>query len=351
MYEELLAKRFLYNSVEEWFIAFAVFLAILLFLYIFKNILLGKLKKLVNKTNSQIDNILVEGIGKISPTFYILVSLWGASQFLLLPDLAINIINWVTLAVVLYYATITLQKLVEYLVNTHIFGKITGDKGSTLIIKKFINQITKLLIWVIAILLLLQNLGIEISVLLGGLGVAGLAISFAMQNVLEDILAFFSIYFDKPFEIGDFVEVGGKMGTIKAVGVKSTRIETLQGEELVISNKELTSSQIHNHKKMQERRIVFHFRITYETDYKKLKKVNKIVQEIIENVDNVRFDRVHFQGYGDFSLDFEVVYYVATQDYYVYMDIQEKINFALFEAFEKEEIEFAYPTKRILLEK
>lgn len=351
MYEEILEQRFFYNSFEEWAIALLVLIGILIFLYLFRSILLGKLRKLANQTSSQVDNILIEGISKTSPLFYVFIAIWGASQFLLLPDLVVDIINWVTLAIVLYYATIILQKLAEYLIETHIFGKAKGDKDSTLIIKRFINQLVKLVIWIIAILLLLQNLGIEISVLLGGLGVAGLAITFGIQNILEDILSFFSIYFDKPFQIGDFVAIGDKMGTIKAVGVKSTRIETLQGEELVVSNKELTSTQIHNHKKMQERRVVFHFGVTYETKYKKLKRINKIVEQIFENVENARLDRIHFQDYGDFSLNYEVVYYVTTRDYDVYMDIQEKINLALFKAFEEEGIDFAYPTKRVLLEK
>ncbi len=339
------------EEIQVWITSFFVFWIIFFSLYLFRTLFLSRIRKLCLKTKTQADEILVDSIIQIGPLLYFMVSVWGAVQFLELPDLVDKIINWITLILLIYYVTRTVQKLSEYLIKNHIFKKRKGESDSGVIIKGFITQLTKVVIWGAALLILLQNLGVQISVLLGGMGLAGLAIGFALQTVLEDIFAFFSIYFDKPFEIGDFVIFDEEMGTIEKIGIKTTRIRTLQGQELVVSNRELTSKQIHNYRKMEERRIVFKFGVTYETDYKKLKNINKIVGDIFEKIDTARLDRVHFHEFGDFSLNYEVVYYVLSKDYYDYMNIQEAVNLSLFKEFENEGIGFAYPTKRVLLEK
>jgi len=339
------------NGIKPELQAFLVFIGIFAVLYLFRTMILNRLKQLSMKTKTEVDEILVDSIMQIGVLFYFVVSIWGASQFLELPELLVKIINWTTLVLVIYYATKTTQKLSEYFIRHYIFKERKGESDSGVIIKGFITQLTKILIWGAAFLILLQNLGVQISVLLGGMGLAGLAVGFALQTILEDIFAFFSIYFDRPFEIGDFVIFDEERGTIEKIGVKSTRIRTLQGQELVVSNRELTSKRIHNYRKMQERRIVFTFGITYETEHQKLKKVNKIVNKIFNNIKRARLDRVHFYEYGDFSLNYEVVYYVLSKDYYDYMDTQEAVNLALFQEFQKEGIDFAYPTKRVLLDK
>ncbi len=344
-------ENFLTDEMKIWLTAFVVFATVFLSLYLFRTIVLSRLRKLCMKTKTEADEILIDSIIQIGPFFYFVVSIWSAIQFLELPELLIKIVNWITLILLIYYITRTIQKLSEYIIRNHIFKKREGKSESGQIIKGFITQVTKVLIWGIAILILLQNLGIQVSVLLGGMGLAGLAVGFALQTILEDIFAFFSIYFDRPFEIGDFVIFGEEMGTIEKIGIKTTRIRTLQGQELVVSNRELTATQVHNYRKMQERRIVFNFGITYETDYNKLKKVNKIVNKIFNNIKKARLDRVHFHEFGEFSLNYEVVYYVLSKDYYDYMDTQETVNLALFREFEKEGISFAYPTKRVLLDK
>ena len=186
---------------------------------------------------------------------------------------------------------------------------------------------------------------------MAGLGIGGIAIAFALQNILSDIFASFSIYFDKPFKVDDFIIIGDDKGVVKKIGIKSTRIQTLQGEELVISNKELTESRVHNYKKMERRRIVFVFGVTYETPTEKVKKIPSIIKDIIEKTELADIDRVHFKEFADFSLNFEVVYYLKTSDYAEYMDTQQEINLAMKEHFEKEQIEFAYPTQTVFVHK
>ena len=216
---------------------------------------------------------------------------------------------------------------------------------------QLLSKILKGVLWAVAIIIILQNLGYNISALVAGLGIGGLAIAFALQNILGDIFASFSIYFDKPFQKGDFIIVGDEKGVVKYIGIKSTRLQTLQGEELIISNKELTEARVHNYKKMEKRRIGFDFGVTYNTPTEKLKKIPLIVEEIISQIELAQIDRVHFKEFGDFSLNFAVVYYVNTGGYAEYMDTQQRINLDLKERFEKEGIEFAYPTQTIFVNK
>jgi len=212
-----------------------------------------------------------------------------------------------------------------------------------------LSKVLKGILWVFAFLIFLQNLGYNISTLLAGIGIGGVAIAFALQSILEDVFSYFSIYFDKPFVVGDFLDVGGQFGTVSYIGIKSTRLTTLQGEELVIPNQTLTSSNVHNYKKMKERRIQFSFGILYETPVEKVKKVLQIIKEIVDAEDNDRFDRAHFNNFGDSSLDFEVVYFMLTDDYKEYMNTQQSINLKMLQNFAKEKIEFAYPTRTVLV--
>ena len=198
---------------------------------------------------------------------------------------------------------------------------------------------------------MLWVLGVDLSGVVVGLGVGGIAIALALQNTLSDVFSAFSIYFDKPFEIGDFVIVGDHSGTVTNIGVKSTRIKLLQGEELVVSNKELTSTKVRNFRKLERRRITFTIGVTYNTPLSKLKKIPQIISKIIQDTELAELDRVHFTEFGDYSLKFLVIYYVKVSDYGKYMETQEAINFAIKEAFEEEAIEMAFQTHNIYFNK
>jgi small-conductance mechanosensitive channel len=215
------------------------------------------------------------------------------------------------------------------------------------VLKRIINAI----IFIFAFLIILYVLQIDLSGIVIGLGVGGIAIAFALQNVLSDVFSAFSIYFDRPFEIGDFIVIGDYSGTVKKIGMKSTRVKLLQGEELVLANSVLTTTNVRNFKKMRKRRIKFNFGVTYDTSSKKLKKIPDMVWKIIEKNKLNKVDRIHFKEFGDFSLNFEVIYFINSKDYAKYMDVQQEINFAIKEAFEKEGIEMAYPTQTIFLNK
>jgi small-conductance mechanosensitive channel len=210
-----------------------------------------------------------------------------------------------------------------------------------------LKKVLQVIVYVFAFLIILGIFNVDLSGVVVGLGVGGIAIALALQNILSDALSAFSIYFDRPFEIGDFIVVGDYAGTVNKIGIKSTRIQLLQGEELVISNKELTTTSVRNFKKLQRRRIVFTVKVTCDTPVEKLKKIPQIIAKILKETDMADLDRVHFRQFGDFSLDFEVVYYIKTGDYTRYMDIQQQINYGILAEFEKEKIEMAYPTQKI----
>lgn len=207
----------------------------------------------------------------------------------------------------------------------------------------------KVALWSAVLLLALTNLGYEIGPLLAGLGVGGVAVAFALQNILGDIFCSIAIVLDKPFVVGDFVIVDDILGTVENIGIKTTRIRSLSGEEVVISNADLLGSRVRNYKRMYQRRVVFGFGVMYETPAEKLEQIPETIREIIENIPRTRFDRAHFHEYGDFSLNFEVVYFVNGPDYNVFMDIQQRINLEMLRAFRQADVSFAYPTREIIV--
>ncbi|MBU2545476.1 mechanosensitive ion channel family protein [Patescibacteria group bacterium] len=347
---EILNYNFLENSVLDYLIAVGVFFLALAVLKIFKFTVLMKLKKIAKQTSVEFDDILIESIDAIGWPLYSFLSIYIAIQFIQFPNIIGKIISVVILVILTYYIVKAIQQLIDFG-----FGKVIEKKQKEENFDPAIINLSKRLLkgvlWIFAVIIILQNLGYNVSTLIAGLGIGGLAIAIALQNILADIFSAFCIYFDKPFQIGDFIKIGEDMGKVKQVGIKSTRIETLQGEELIISNRELTGTRVHNFKKMEKRRIVFNFGITYETPTEKVKKVPELVKDIFNMVDGADLDRVHFKTFGDSDLNFEIVYFLSSSEYNDYMDIQQEINLSIKDAFEKEGIHFAYPTKRVFVEK
>ncbi len=213
-----------------------------------------------------------------------------------------------------------------------------------------LKQIIRGIVYISAFLAVLSIFNVDLSGLVVGLGVGGIAIALALQNVLSDVFSAFSIFFDRPFEVGDFIVVGNYSGTVKKIGIKSTRLQLLQGEELVISNKELTTTSLRNFRKLKRRRVVFTIGVDANTPLAKLKKIPTLVADIIAQTELAELDRVHFKEFGEFNLNFEVVYHMKSPDHVKYMDTQQEINFAIIEAFENEDIEMPFPTQTIRLQ-
>jgi len=212
-----------------------------------------------------------------------------------------------------------------------------------------IQSTVRLAIWLLAFLLIFENLGFDVTALVAGLGIGGIAVALAAQSVLGDLFSSLSIVLDRPFEVGDFIVFGDQSGTVERIGVKTTRIRSLSGEQIAVSNSDLVQSRIHNYKRMAERRVLFVIGTTYDTPGSKLERIPGLVKDIVDAQDTARFDRAHFRSFGDSALEFEVVYWVLSPDYTTYMDVQQRVNFAIFRAFEAESIEFAFPSRTLYI--
>ena len=258
-----------------------------------------------------------------------------------------KIIDIVATAFMIIFGAVFVSSLLIFLFNKY-WEKRNKGSGKTSV--KWIAVLIKIVVWIAALLLFLENIDVEITALIAGLGIGGIAIAFAAQAILEDLFSFVTIFFDRPFEIDDFIIVDDLMGTVEHIGIKTTRVRSLSGEQLIFSNKDLTNSRLRNYKRMQQRRIVFRLGVTYDTPLEQLKEIPEVIEKIIESVGDASFDRAHFFEYGDSSLNFEIVYYVLSQDYNQYMDVQQEINFTIKEAFDERGIEFAFPTQTLYLQ-
>ena len=202
-------------------------------------------------------------------------------------------------------------------------------------------------IWIVAFLAAIDNLGFDITALIAGLGIGGVAIALATQNILGDLFASLSIVLDKPFVVGDFIIVGETLGTVEHIGLKTTRIRSLWGEQVVVSNGDLLKSRIRNMKRMAERRVQFKVGVTYQTPAAALEQIPGMIRAIIEQQPQTRVDRIHFMAFADSWLEFEIVYWIPSPDYNVYADIQQAVNLGIVRAFEGAGVEFAYPTRTL----
>ena len=350
-FSEPLNYTILSNSVNDYLLVIGVFAFVILIIKLFKYVILRKLKVIASRTKLKFDDLLIEIVDRFGWPFYILISLYIALQFITVPGFLKTALYYAILIFVTYYVVRAFQTIIDYGTGIIIQKRREEEKEADTSVIDLLSRIAKGVLWIIAVILILSNIGYDVSTLIAGLGIGGLAIAIALQSILGDIFASFSIYFDKPFQVGDFIIFGNDMGVVKKIGIKSTRIQALQGQEIVVSNKQLTEMVVNNYKIMEQRRVVFSFGVKYDTSVEKLKKVDAIVADIISKVELTRLDRVHFFKFGDFSLIFEVVYYVATGDYNKYMDVQQEINLAIKERFENEGIEMAYPTQTIIINK
>ncbi|MDA3837189.1 MAG: mechanosensitive ion channel family protein [Nanoarchaeota archaeon] len=350
MLSEFLNAVYWNNTGEEYLIALGVFLTLFIIFKFFDYFVIHRIEKLAKKSKIGWDDLVVNFFKGINWFFYFAIALYFGARNLNVSERIDIIFYYLIVILIGFYIVKGVSRAIDYFVAVQIKKRKEKDIGNISMMRVF-GLIGKLIIWVFAILMILSNFGVEITPLIAGLGVGGIAIALALQNVLSDLFSAFAIYFDKPFKEGDFIIVGSDMGIVKNIGIKTTRIETLQGQELVIANSEMTSTRINNYKRMEKRRIQFSFGVEYKTGTKKLEKIKEIVKTIFDKVEGADLDRVNFKEFGDFSLNYEVVYYVSTSDYNKYMDIQEEINLALYKAFEKEKIGFAFPTQTIYFKK
>lgn len=345
--KKILDYQFLNNSLYSWFVALGIVIGSFITIKLFSLLIIRKIKVRSLKTANTWDDVLIDSIERfVIPILYI-SAIFFSTYYLEFTVKIRSIFHTGYLVVCTFFALRIISNAFKTLVaafvkrKTNSDGKIEQAKGLIIIVN--------ILIWFIGFLFLFDNLGYNITTLLAGLGIGGIAIALAAQAILGDLFNYFVIFFDRPFEIGDFIIVDDKSGTIEQIGIKTTRIRTLGGEQLICSNTDLTNARVHNYKRLERRRIVFQLGVTYQTPSEQLKQIPKMVKEIIESESEIDYERGNFSGFGDSSLNFEFVYHVLSTDFTFYMDKQEKIYLAIYTLFERCNIEFAYPTRTLFV--
>jgi len=324
---------------------------------ILKRIILTIKRRLENITSGAlfiVSEPLVKALATTKSFFLVLLSIEITLSFLSLSETLYSILAKAFTVTLLIQIAFWLDSFAMYFIEMKL-RKAEETKGitNTTTASSFwlISFFARVVIWGMLSLLLLDNLGINITALIAGLGVGGIAVALAVQNILGDLFCSLSILLDKPFEVGDFIIVDTVMGNVEKIGIKSTRIRSISGEQIVVANSDLIQKQVKNYKRMAQRRIVFQIGVTYQTPPEKVKKIPGIIEEMIKSNSNARFDRAHFSSFGDFALVFEVVYFVLSSDYNVYMNVQQEVNLKMLESFASEGINFAYPTQTLFFEK
>ncbi|MDA9101323.1 mechanosensitive ion channel family protein [Omnitrophica bacterium] len=344
-----LAHAFFNNTVLDYLLAACTFILGSVVVLLFGILISSSVKKWAKATSTWIDDFLVAAIERlVMPMLYTAVFYFSAKVLTLNPGID-KLVTVILIAVVVFQSTRLLLAVVLKFIQEVWIKKAEspGSAGTA----KTIGTVVSVVVWGVAVVFFLDNLGFDVSAVVAGLGIGGVAVALAAQNILGDLFNYFVIFFDRPFEEGDFVILGDYMGVIENVGIKTTRIRSLGGEQIVLSNTDLTTSRLRNYKRMRQRRVLFRLGVVYQTTHEQTEKIPGMIKAVVEGVENTRFDRAHFQAFGDFSLNFEVVYYVLSADYNQYMDIQEKINLGIQKAFAAEGIEFAYPTQTLFVSK
>lgn len=294
-----------------------------------------------------VDDLLLDIVKRTSSLAVLFVSVWAGTRFLSMPprwDATVD-----TAAILTMFVQVGLWGNGALTVALKHYSSARDADGSRRTTLSAFTYLGRIGLFTILGLLALENLGIDVTALLAGIGIASVAIGLALQNVLSDLFASLSIVLDKPFEVGDFIVVGDVVGSVEHVGLRTTRLRSLTGEQLVVANGDLLSSRIRNYRRMTERRVVFGFGVTYDTPTALLRDIPGIVQTLVEAHDGVRFDRAHFKTLGPSSLDFEVVYWMLDANYLRFMDVQQEVNLGLLDALAGKGIEFAFPTQTVHL--
>jgi small-conductance mechanosensitive channel len=336
------------SSLLQWMLAVSATVATVLVLWIARGLASRRLAALAPRTDTRVDDVAAELIGRTRVLVLLVAGLFIGSLFLQLPDRVESILSSVLVIVLLVQIGIWGAVLLNVFMDNYRRRALERNPAAAASIG-VLAVVARIILWSIVILLSLDNLGIDVTALVAGLGIGGVAVALAVQNILGDLFASLSIMLDKPFTIGDFLIIDDYLGSVEYVGLKTTRIRSLSGEQLIFSNSDLLKSRIRNYGRMYERRVVLKIGVTYETPREKLVRIPGIIREAVEAQDRTRFDRSHFMKYDDYALQFETVFYIGSPDYNIYMDIQQAILFLIHERFEAEQIQFAYPAQRVFL--
>ena len=333
----------------DWAIAVGSGVGLAVVLLIASRFVSNRFKKLADRTHNQVDDLIALLLKETRWYAFVAVGI-GVTIFVReFPSHIDRIALRSVFLIFLFQVGLWGSAAISWWVDLYQKEKMAVDPGSVTTIRG-IALLGYIILWSVLILLTLDNLGVDVTALVTGLGIGGIAVALAVQNILGDLFASLSIMLDKPFVIGDFLVIDDYKGTVEDIGLKTTRLRSLSGEQIIISNGDLLKCRIRNYKRMNQRRIAFSIGVEYETDRQLLDEIPKMLEKAVRQQEKVRFDRAHFESFGDSALMYEVVYFVLESDYALYMDIQQAINLDIVRQFEENEIGIAYPTQRVIVD-
>lgn len=338
---------FLGNSFEAWAAALAVTFGAAVAMVFVRAFVLRRVENIARRTRTRLDDFVTRMLSQTYLLFIVVFAIYFGSTFLELTAKQETFVARIAIASLMLQAAVWGDTGLRAWRDQFSIGPVDGERRASSSVLCFISR---LLLWVVVTLMILDNFGINITTLVASLGIGGVAVALATQNILGDLFASLSIMLDKPFEVGDFIIVGDVLGSVEHIGLKTTRVRGLGGEQVVFSNGELLKSRIHNHKRMQTRRVAFVLRVAYGMPEDLLCRIPHIIREIIASKPNIDFERAHFFAWGQWSLDFEVVYHYRSPDYILHMDAQQDIFLEIYRRFQQEGIEFAHPLSIVRLD-
>lgn len=341
--EKFLHYTFWGNTVYSWLFALGIVIVSVIGIKLFRYVILKRLKTWSVSTSATWDDLLVIGMERLVVPILYVGFLYVAVSTLRLSPKADKVLHIIYMAALTFCVLRLISAVFRRLLMTVARRKNGEDAGEQSVSGLMI--VLNVIIWILGIIFLIDNLGYSVTTLITGLGIGGIAVALAAQTILGDLFSYFSIFFDKPFEIGDSITIGDQSGTVEKIGIKTTRIRTLSGDQLVCSNSDLTNSRVNNFKRLETRRIVFTLRVIYNTPSEKLEEIPGLVKTIIDKQPQVEYSRGHLAELGDWSINFEFVYSVLSPDYGVYMDVQHAIYLEIIKIFKEREICFAFPTQ------
>ncbi len=347
--QDYLANPFLGARIYDWLIMLAIWVIGSVAFILLRRFLVWRVGAISRKTTNAVDDVIADLLRKTRGYFLVALALFAAAV-IALPEKPVAWISRIVVMALLLQVARWGSYLIDFWIQSYKERKLETDAAAVTTVQAM-GFLGRIALWAVVVLVALDNLGIDVTALVAGLGIGGIAVALALQNILGDLFASLSIVLDKPFVVGDFLNVDSYLGSVEYIGLKTTRMRSLSGEQIVFSNGDLMKSRIRNFKRMFERRIVFSIGVTYQTPHEKLAAIPGIIKETVEAQDRVRFDRAHFKSYGDFALQYEVVYFVLDPDFNLYMDIQQAINLDIYRKFEQQGISFAYPTQSLFVER
>ena len=336
------------NTPMQWLVALGVTIGMLAVLRVVMAVM-RRLARTDERHHGVTRSWIAALAGSVRLTLLFPLAVYAGERLLVLPGNSERVLRTVVVIALLLQAAIWVQHTITFALGRYQQSRDTQGADDAAMLS-VVSLVGRIILWSLLALLILDALGIDVSAVVAGLGIGGIAVALAAQNILGDLFSSLSIMLDRPFVVGDFIIVGDSMGTVEHVGMKTTRVRSLAGEQLIFSNADILQARIRNYQRMEERRIVFTIGAVYATPYRLVEQIPQLIRTIIEAQELTRFDRSHFARYADSALEFEVVYYVLAPEYNRYMDIQQRINLEIFRQFEDLGIEFAFPSRTLYVQ-